>query len=389
MAGGQIQVSLTVSWLSIRLYKLDNLSNGFAISSPPLFSERYHGALPFPSPLATFDQATVVQTYLGFAAFIEPLPIDHIMIPEAMEEDILGEGVTFRVTESFLSFPLSRRSQNTRDLVALKRVKAPQYLLERAEKQSIEKVCFELRVLLHQQIRIHPNIVNIICIAWEMQGSDPYDQIPSPVLVMEHAAFGALSTYQSSNELSWVQKRRISLEVARGLEVLHDSGIIHGDIKSENVLLFPSNDHGFEAKLSDFGASLLDDDYESTVKIIGTRIWSAPETLSGPVLKEWAPAADVYSFGLLCFRICMDGKNPFWALPIFDLDPDLSSIEVLKQIQELKLRSDFVDMCLQYAVRDELAEFPLVKIIGTSLGQSPSQRNNVKSLVQDLQGFKV
>jgi serine/threonine protein kinase len=335
--------------------------------------------------LEIFDQATVVQNYLGFAAFIEPLPIDHIMIPGVIEEDILGEGVTFIVTESFLSLSLSRRSKNTRELVALKRVKAPQYLLEKAEKQLIEKVCFELRVLLHEQIRIHPNIVNIICIAWEMHGSDPHDQIPSPVLVMEHAAFGALSTYQSSNVLSWDQKRRISLEIACGLEVLHDSGVIHGDVKSENVLLFPCDRQGFTAKLSDFGASLLDDDYESRVKIIGTRIWSAPETLSGSVLKEWAPAADVYSFGLLCFRICMDGRNPFWALPIFDLDPDLSSIEVIKQIQEVKLRSDFVDMCLQYAFRVELAEFPLVKIIGASLNPAPSRRENIKSLIQNLQ----
>jgi serine/threonine protein kinase len=310
------------------------------------------------------------------------------MIPETMEEDILGEGVTFVVTESLLQLPLLTTSKNNRDLVALKRVKAPQYLLEKAEKQRIEKVYFELRVLLHETIRHHANIVDIICIAWEIHGSDPRDRIPFPVLVMEHAEFGALSSYQASNALTWDQKRRICLEVACGLEVLHNSGIIHGDVKSENVLLFPCDQQVFRAKLSDFGCSLLDDDYDHKILVVGTRIWSAPETLSGPVSKEWASKADVYSFGLLSFRICMDGRNPFWALPIFDLDPDLLPADTVKQIQGLKLMPNFVEICLEYAHHIPHAELPLAEIMLATLNQIPHQRKDIKDLVQVFK-FKI
>jgi serine/threonine protein kinase len=322
---------------------------------------------------------------LSFAAFIGPFAIDHFMIPMGIEEDILGEGVTFLVTEALLPLPLSRHSKKKKGLVALKRVKAPLYLIERVEKKAIEKVCFELRVLLHEAIRSHANVVDILCIAWEMRGSGSDDRTPSPVLIMEHAAFGALSSYQATNKLTWEQKRRLCLEIACGLEVLHDSGIIHGDVKSENVLLSPCERHTFKAKLSDFGCSFLDDDYDQRVLIVGTRVWSAPEILLGPVLKQWAPKTDVYSFGLLSFQICVDGRNPFWALPLFDLDPDLSQAELVKQIQEIKLRSDFLEMCLEYANRFAQAHLPLAEIMKASLSQKPQLRQDIRDLAQKLQ----
>jgi serine/threonine protein kinase len=305
------------------------------------------------------------------------------MIPGTTEEDILGQGVTFVVTEGLLPLPLSKRSKNNFDLVALKRVKAPQHLLEEAEKEHIEKVCFELRVLLHEPIRKHPNIADIICIAWEMHGLDPNSRIPSPLLIMEHATFGDLGSYQNSNPLTWDQKKRICMEVACGLEVLHDSGIIHGDVKSENVLLFPCDQLGFRAKLSDFGGSLLDDDYGGRVIIVGTRIWSAPE-ISCPVLIDSAPKTDVYSFGLLSFRICIDGGNPFWALPIFDLDPDLSTKDTIQQIQGIKSSSNFLEMCLEYT-HHAAPEFPLAEIMRGSLSQLPHQRQSIGYMALILQ----
>ncbi|KAF2641385.1 hypothetical protein P280DRAFT_469012 [Massarina eburnea CBS 473.64] len=179
-------------------------------------------------------------------------------------------------------------------------------------------ILFEIRALLHEPIRYHPNLVRLLGIQW---GLSPISESAYPVLVMEYASLGTFSTLQASSApLSFAVKQKLCYDVGRGLSALHATGIVHGDMKHENVLIFPSKKPieglPYTAKLSDFGGSVMDMTAEEFRKM-ETWTWpfQAPEILSHKALsRSGMMLTDTYSFGLLIWRAFMDGKG-FVSLP--------------------------------------------------------------------------
>lgn len=106
---------------------------------------------------------------------------------------------------------------------------------------------FEAEVAILPKLH-HPNIVSLI---------GYYEDQKEKILVYEYANNGTVHDHLHKHRtpLSWLLRINIGLGAARGLCYLHDdtgidSGVIHGDFKSSNVLL-----HGLEPKISDFGLS--------------------------------------------------------------------------------------------------------------------------------------
>ncbi len=98
----------------------------------------------------------------------------------------------------------------------------------------------------------------------------------------------------------------IALEVARGLAFAHDHGLVHRDVKPQNVLL---NGDG-RAKVTDFGiARSLDVDHgmTQTGTILGTSNYIAPEQASGQPVDAHT---DVYSLGIVLYEM-LTGELPF------------------------------------------------------------------------------
>jgi serine/threonine protein kinase len=60
---------------------------------------------------------------------------------------------------------------------------------------------------------------------------------------------------ERNSSLPFATKKSIALDIARGIAALHDSGVIHGDMKPENVLIFYIPE--FHAKITDFIHSFL------------------------------------------------------------------------------------------------------------------------------------
>eukprot|EP00898_Chlorokybus_atmophyticus_P004730 jgi/Chlat1/5258/Chrsp33S05091 len=105
----------------------------------------------------------------------------------------------------------------------------------------------------------------------------------------------------------------VMTQIARGLSFLHSRRIVHGDMKSSNVLVFGSQDADgtYEIKLTDYGyPSVKAEIKRQTATESGVR-WTAPEILTGGAPNE---ASDMYSFAMTCFEI-VSGDVPFADMP--------------------------------------------------------------------------
>ncbi|XP_076894949.1 putative serine/threonine-protein kinase PBL7 [Bidens hawaiensis] len=136
------------------------------------------------------------------------------------------------------------------------------------------------------------------------------------ILVYEYAPRGSLDRYVSDANLTWSQRLKICVGVARAINFLHDPAethqrLIHRDIKSSNILL----DEKWTPKVSDFGLSKAGPANQPHTYVfsnaVGTPGYCDPLYFeTGFLSKE----SDVYSFGvvlfeLMCGRLCFEYQN--------------------------------------------------------------------------------
>jgi serine/threonine-protein kinase len=98
----------------------------------------------------------------------------------------------------------------------------------------------------------------------------------------------------------------LSRQICRGLQAAHEQGIIHRDIKPQNVLI----DHKGEVKLMDFGIARMAESTEGMTQvglIVGTPHYMSPEQVQGQQLDA---RSDVYSMGVMLYEI-VSGMKPF------------------------------------------------------------------------------
>ncbi|GAV69658.1 Pkinase_Tyr domain-containing protein, partial [Cephalotus follicularis] len=113
---------------------------------------------------------------------------------------------------------------------------------------------------------------------------------------------------QPGPTLDWMQRVRIAVDAARGLEYLHEKvqpPVIHRDIRSSNVLLFED----FKAKIADFNLSNQAPDMAArlhSTRVLGTFGYHAPEyAMTGQLTQK----SDVYSFGVVLLEL-LTGRKP-------------------------------------------------------------------------------
>jgi serine/threonine protein kinase len=112
--------------------------------------------------------------------------------------------------------------------------------------------------------------------------------------------------------LNFKSKLDLCHNVADGLLAMHECGVVHGDVKPENILIFPSrtSDNAFVAKLTDFGHSVFANSGLSTMPAF-TPMWCAPELSPGMsstkrMTFQEMKQTDYYSYGLVVLSIMID-----------------------------------------------------------------------------------
>lgn len=143
----------------------------------------------------------------------------------------------------------------------------------------------------------HPNVVPIFDFGRE-------DDLP--FIVMQFIDGRTLRQFdREEGPLTIEEVISVGRQVLDGLAAIHDEGIIHRDIKPQNVLL----DNRMVARLTDFGVAFLNNDVTltETGTTLGTAAYMAPEQATGRTV---GPPADIYSVGVMLYEL-LTGRLPF------------------------------------------------------------------------------
>ncbi|MEW2270924.1 serine/threonine-protein kinase [Streptomyces griseofuscus] len=177
--------------------------------------------------------------------------------------------------------------------VAVKEPRIPDHLPERERANAFERMRREARAAARLD---HPAVVNVYDVA-VVDGR--------PWLVMELVHGRTLGDVLDEGTLDAREAARIGLEVLGALEAAHAAGVLHRDVKPDNVLL---GRHG-RVVLTDFGIARIEGDTRltDTGGFVGSPEYVAPERVLGQLP---GPASDLWSLGVLLYT-ATEGVSPF------------------------------------------------------------------------------
>ncbi len=159
-----------------------------------------------------------------------------------------------------------------------------------------ERRRFDRERKLMGQLGSHPNIISVF--------DSGYTDDGEAFIVMELASAGSLQDeLEARGQLPWAEAVELMSPIARAVAAAHRQGIVHRDIKPDNILI----DDYANPRLTDFGIAALTSGATSTQAASATLAHAAPEVLDG---KQGNEATDVYALGSTLHTL-IAGTPPF------------------------------------------------------------------------------
>lgn len=150
----------------------------------------------------------------------------------------------------------------------------------------------------------HPNVVSVVDFGETVTGLI--------YMVMEFVEGKSLARLIEEGPMDEARVRAMTRGICLGLQHAHDRGLVHRDLKADNVVVV--NSEGIEVpKIIDFGIAMLADAASGPGRltavgvVIGTPAYMSPEQACGEKVDH---RSDLFSLGLLCYEM-MAGKKPF------------------------------------------------------------------------------
>ncbi|MDE6148809.1 MAG: Stk1 family PASTA domain-containing Ser/Thr kinase, partial [Ruminococcus sp.] len=205
----------------------------------------------------------------------------------------------------------------------------------------------------------HPNIVKIYDVGFT-------DEIQ--FIVMEYIDGITLKEFiDQQGVLRWKDALHFVTQILRALQHAHDKGIVHRDIKPQNIMLFSDG----TIKVMDFGIARFAriDGKTLSDKTIGSVHYISPEQARGDMTDE---RSDIYSVGVMLYEM-LTGKKPF--------DGDNPVAIALKHMEEEAV-----------SPRDIMPSIPeaLEEIVIHAMEREPARRyQSAAEMIKDIDRFKV
>lgn len=153
------------------------------------------------------------------------------------------------------------------------------------DKKFLEQAKHEFRV---GQLLDHPNLIKVYTFETE---TDWFFRVKKAKLLVE---FAPGMTLDKVPVLKMAKLLRIFEKVASGLVHMHKQGVIHADLKPNNIIL----GRGLRVKVIDYGLAWIKGEPKDRVQ--GTPEYMAPETISHKLINE---RTDIYNFGATMYRL--------------------------------------------------------------------------------------
>ncbi len=204
----------------------------------------------------------------------------------------------------------------------------------------------------------HPNIVKV----YDVSFGDRLQYI-----VMEYIDGITLKEYiEQQKQLTWKEAIHFTLQILSALCHAHQKGIVHRDVKPQNIMLLKDG----TVKVMDFGIARFANSETRTMtdKAIGSVHYIAPEQARGGVIDE---KVDIYSVGVMLFEM-LTGKLPFEA-------ENAVSVAIMQLQSEPRHPRDI----------NPLIPEGLEEIVLKAMKKDPSQRyGSAAEMIEDIQRFQ-
>lgn len=232
---------------------------------------------------------------------------------ELIGHDELEQGAATTVGQ-YLIYPKvigSGRQGKVRE--CLHNVTGHRYAVKSILKRTVDPRYISLEISLLSQIK-HPSIIQLVDVQEDEEhvhiitelcaGGELYDRIIDKLSVSNcrNNRCGRPRCFTED------ATARIVYEVLSAVSCMHDNGIVHRDIKTENILFQTlDDDDDSPIKIIDFGLSRIHHDNDEPMSIfVGSAYYVAPEVL----LKKYAKSCDMWSVGIIAY-IMLSGYPPF------------------------------------------------------------------------------
>ena len=226
----------------------------------------------------------------------------------------------------------------------------------------------------------HPNVINVYDYG---KAGDHF------FILMEYVDGANLREIQRTGRLSPEQALKIVPELCEALQYAHEEGVVHRDVKPENILF----DRTGRVKIADFGlAKLASGKAKATAltgsnQVVGTWQYMAPEQVEHS--REVDHRADIYSLGVVLYEM-LTGE-----LPLGRFEPPSRKIQVDVRLDEVVLKTLEKDPARRYQqaedVKTDVEEITEKTSTGTSsesTREEPSSKGKERVTI-DREGFKV
>ncbi|MCO5593145.1 hypothetical protein L7F22_047151 [Adiantum nelumboides] len=201
----------------------------------------------------------------------------------------------------------------------------------------------------------HPNVVEFVSAC---------KKPPVFCVITEYLPGGSLKKFLHKSEphsLSIERVASMAIDTARGMEYLHSQGIIHRDLKSDNLIMTED----LHIKVADFGVSCLENHKDNMKGYTGTYRWMAPEMIKE---RPCSRKVDVYSFGIVLWEL-LTCLTPY---------EDMTPVQAAFAVSQKNARPAVPPHCPK----------ELAKLMKKCWSTSPVKRPEFSQIVKNLEDFQ-